>query len=97
LFRIKVNVTIQYRGQLATATGQSEAERELAADETLTHLIASLAEEHGAAFREIVLDAQGRQRRTLLVAIDGEQAVNFEAPIAEGVREITLMPPIAGG
>ena len=44
-----------------------------------------------------VFDSEGRQRRTLLVAIDGEQVVDFESPISDGAREITLMPPIAGG
>jgi len=92
-----VKVTIQFRGQLATATGQSSVEREIAMGETLTALIGMLAEEHGDAFREIVLDAEGRQRRTLLIAVEGEQVVDFDAPIREGAREITLMPPIAGG
>ena len=92
-----MNVTVQLRGQLATAAGRGEAGRELAPGESLTGLIAALADEHGEAFREIVFDGEGRQRRTLLVAVDGEQAVDFDAPIGEGVREITLMPPIAGG
>ena len=92
-----MRATIQFRGQLATATGQSEAERDLAPGDTLSSLIAALADEHGEAFREIVFDSEGRQRRTLLVAIDGEQVVDFESPISDGAREITLMPPIAGG
>ena len=60
-------------------------------------MIADLVAELGDGVREIVCDSEGQQRRTLLVAIDGEQVVDFESPLGGDVREITLMPPIAGG
>lgn len=92
-----MKVTIQLRGQLVAAGGADRFERDLAEGETLAGLIAALAGERGEAFREIVCDPGGAQRRTLLVAVDGEQALDFDAPIREGAREIALMPPIAGG
>lgn len=92
-----MNVCIRFRGQLATAVGAASADRDLDGSCSVGGLIAALAADYGEAFREITHDADGNQRRTLLVAVDGEQVVDFDAPLGDGVREITLMPPIAGG
>ena len=92
-----MKVTIQYRGQLATAAGRDREEREVEPGQNLRSLIGDLAESGGGGFADIARDSDGRVRRTLLVAVDGEQVVDLDAPLGEGIREIMLLPPISGG
>ena len=83
-----MTITLQYRGQLATALGTSTETTKIASDTTLQSIIDATAARMG----DLAPLCQ-----TLLIAIDGQQATDFAAPIPESTREITLMPPIAGG
>lgn len=86
-----MKLTINYRGQLATSEGTDHVTLDVAAGVALRSVILK------AVQNDIVQDADGGIRRTLLVAVDGEQVLNLDAPITEATREITLIPPIAGG
>ena len=90
-------VIIHYRGQLATAMGVDSEEVDIGQASSIRSLLQELSARAGGAFAEIALDVNGVPRRTLLVAIDGEQITDFGMEIASDVKEITLIPPIAGG
>ena len=86
-----MKLTINYRGQLATSEGTDHVTLNVTAGASLRSVILEVVQ------NDIVVDADGKIRRTLLVAVDGEQVLDLEMPITESTREITLIPPIAGG
>ena len=90
-------VTVQYRGQLSFAMGLDFEEVHLREGTSIEMLLKELAERGGEKFGEIALDGEGVPLRTLLVAVDGIQVTDFRVPIDDQVKEITLIPPIAGG
>ncbi len=92
-----MKVQLNYRGQLAAASGTASEAVEVAAGDSVLAIVGDAARRIGGEFEAMVFGPDGEARRTLLVAVDGEQAVDLSAPIGGGVREITLMPPIAGG
>ncbi len=92
-----MTVRLNYRGQLAGAAGRSSEEVEADPADTVLSLVLAAARRAGGEFEAMVFDGDGAPRRTLLVASDGEQVVDLSVPVGEDVREITLMPPIAGG
>ena len=92
-----MKLTLCYRGQLATAAGIASEEIEVEPGTSALSIVQDAARRAGGEFEGMVFDADGQPLRTLLVAADGEQLVDLSVPVGEGVREITLMPPIAGG
>ena len=53
---------------------------------------------HGAGYRDLILDAADRVRPTLLVVLDGVQASGEKETLPlDGVSDVMLMTPIAGG
>ena len=92
-----MTINIHYRGQLANAMGVDNEEIDIVPPSSIDSILQGLAERGGSAFAEIALDADGAPRRTLLVAVDGEQVVDFSMELAPDVNEITLIPPNAGG
>ncbi len=93
-----MNITIQYTGQLATLTGTAEESLDISAGTTLAELIARLAAHHGSGFAELLQNREGKPRPSLLVILDGEQALGkLETLCLDGVKVLMLMTPIAGG
>ena len=92
-----MTVIIHYRGQLASAMGVDSEEVNIEQASSIRSVLQELSARAGSAFAEIALDENGVPRRTLLVAIDGEQITDFGMELAPHVKEITLIPPIAGG
>lgn len=92
-----MTISIHYRGQLASAMGLESEVADIEQGSSVCSILQDLAGRAGDAFSEIALDANGVPRRTLLVAIDGEQVTDFGKEITSHVNEITLIPPISGG
>lgn len=92
-------VTFSYTGQLANAAGESEVVLDLPDEQSdLRPVLDLLAARHGESWRELVLDAEGRIRSTLLVVIDGVQAAGDKQSLSlTGAGNVMLMTPIAGG
>ena len=96
-FRNTMTVTVQYKGQLRLTMGLDSEEVRVPEGVSIEILLKDLAERGGKEFAEIALDGDGLPLRTLLVAIDGIQVTDLRLPIDAHVKEITLIPPIAGG
>lgn len=93
-----MKLMVDYTGQLASVAGVSEESVELGEGETLGSVVKRLAGIHGEKFAELVFGGEGRIRSTLLVVLDGEQAVGDKESLdLSGVRVLMLMTPIAGG
>jgi molybdopterin converting factor small subunit len=90
-------VRVHYCGQLGIAAGRGHAEIPVEDGVTIGDFVRALAERTGGEFARLVLDGEGKLRSTLLVAVDGEQVADFARAIEGNVREVTLLPPIAGG
>ncbi|MGI9244592.1 MAG: MoaD/ThiS family protein, partial [Verrucomicrobiales bacterium] len=65
---------------------------------TIGDLVLAAAARNGDEFARLVLDADGALRSSLLIALDGDQIQDpAETPLPDSARELTLLPPIAGG
>lgn len=93
-----MKLSVAYTAQLAAATAVGEEEVELADGGELRDLVALLCRRHGERFTELVCEPDGALRSTLLVILDGAQAVGERGSLAlDGVEKVMLMTPIAGG
>jgi molybdopterin converting factor small subunit len=92
-----MRIALNFRGQLANALGGSSDQIDINSSSSINSILNGLALRGGEAFTEIAFDSHGRPSRTLLVAVDGEQITDFEMAIAPHAKEITFIPPIAGG
>ncbi len=93
-----MTIQLNYRGQLAIAAKGSTEEINPRPGTPVADLIRAAAARHGEEFSKLILAADGTGRSTLLIALDGEQIQDpEETKLPEGARELTLLPPIAGG
>ena len=93
-----MDITFSYTGQLANLAGLSEESLSLDAGTALRSVVQDIAKKHGASFSDLILDEDGKLRRTLLVIADGEQLDgDREAFQLDSTKNIVLMTPIAGG
>lgn len=92
-----MTIQIHYRGQLATAMGVDSEDIEIDHHSSVSAILQDLAKRAGPDFASIALDDDGVPRRTLLIAVDGEQVADYGKELAAGTNEITLIPPISGG
>jgi molybdopterin converting factor small subunit len=91
-------INVIYTGQLAALAGCSEESIEVAEGATLGPVVDGLTARHGDGFRDLLRDEAGAMRTTVLVALDGEQAQGERGGLSlDGVSEVMLMTPIAGG
>jgi len=93
-----MTLTIQYTGQLATEAGKSEETIDFPAGTLLAELVSELVDRHGRGYSKLLLNQEGKLRASLMVILDGEQAVGrLETMSLDGVKVLMLMTPIAGG
>ncbi len=93
-----MQITVQYTGQLANLAGAAQETLQVEEGTRLKPVVDRLAERHGPAYADLVLDSDGALRPSLLVVLDGEQAEGDKAQLTlDGVQTLMLMTPIAGG
>lgn len=88
-------VTIAYLAQLKRAAGRGAERIALEAPCTVEQLAHHLAARHGDSLRSLLLTAEGRLQRTILIFL-GEEQVRPDHPLKDG-DTVTLLTPIAGG
>lgn len=92
-----MKVTLQYFAQLAQAAGAATRTIELDAACTAQELVCRVSQEHGDAFRELVLDDTGRLAPTVLLFV-GDEQIAWDSPhLLRDRDEVFLATPIAGG
>ena len=93
-----MTIQLNYRGQLAMAAMRPSEEIDPRPGTKISDIIRAAAARNGHEFAKLVLASDGSFRNTLLIALDGEQVQNpDQAVLPASAREITLLPPIAGG
>jgi len=93
-----MRVNVHYTGQLAVAAGVKGEPWEAVENTTWGQVVTSLAQSRGGDFADLILDAHGRPRPSLLVVLDGDQAASGWANLpVHAVQTVVLMTPIAGG
>jgi len=93
-----MTIQLNYRGQLAIAASSPTEEINPRPGTSIADVIRAAAARHGKDFSKLILGEDGNFRSTLLIALDGDQIQDpEETQIPESAKEITLLPPIAGG
>lgn len=93
-----MTIQLNYRGQLAIAANCQSEEIHPRPGTRVADIIRAAAARHGPEFAKLIHSSDGPFRSTLLIALDGDQIQNpDEFQLPEGARELTLLPPIAGG
>lgn len=92
-----MTVRIHYMTQVRTVLDLAGEEIELAEPSPAANVLSALAERHGERFREIVLDANGKLRPSVLVCLGDEQLdASLQAMVKPG-DELTILSAISGG
>lgn len=90
-------VSVQYTTQLKAALGVTQQQVQLRDDATLSDLLKQLTEQHGAAFADLVLMADGRLLPSIIICIDDQQrSADPEIPLQDG-NQVMLLSAISGG
>ena len=93
-----MRIQVALSGQLASVTGVSKQSLDLPDGAPLLAAIRALAEQHGEGFSTLVLNPEGETlRRSLLVAVEGEQVLDVDQPVLKEGSDLMLLTPIAGG
>lgn len=92
-----MTVRIHYMTQVRAVLGLAGEEVELAEPSPAASVLNALAECHGDRFREIVLDAEGRLRPSVLVCLGDEQLDASLQTLVKPGDELTILSAISGG
>jgi|TARA_B110000196_G_C20813370_1_gene505762 molybdopterin converting factor small subunit len=92
-----ITVTINYKGQIATEVGEDTEELSFQEPLPLIELLQALSAKATHVVSDFIFDAEGSPRRSLLVAVDDEQVIDFQNTLIKDDCVISLLPPIAGG
>ena len=93
-----MEITVEYTGQLAGITGETDETVEIAEGTTLKSLLDRLGSKHGEQYSDLLVSEAGELRPSTLVIIDGHQAEGDRGSIVlDEVKTVMLMTPIAGG
>jgi molybdopterin converting factor small subunit len=92
-----MHVVVRYLAQLKQAAGAAGEQVEVPSPCSVEGLLAHLGQRHGAALRDLLLDAAGKRQPTILVFVgDGQVAPGESAQLGDG-DVVTLLSPMAGG
>lgn len=91
-----MKVTLQYFGQLGHFAGKDQ-ETLVPSSDDIVEMLRTLCARYGAGFQQIVLDAQGAPRPSLMLLVNGTPVPKTELPRLKDGDTVTLMPAISGG
>jgi molybdopterin converting factor small subunit len=93
-----MQVEFKYFAQVRKTAAGAESERiELPDGTDLVAALGELARKHGEDFRNLVLDAAGAVRPSIMVLVDGAPAARGKpCPLKDG-SEVSILSPVAGG
>jgi molybdopterin converting factor small subunit len=92
-----VRVKVEYAAQVKKAAGIAADEFDMSGPCTLTMLLASVALRRGESVRELLFDASGAPRKSLLLFVGDTQAHPDAALELRDGDTVTIMTPISGG
>jgi len=92
-----MRLTIIYTTQLKAALGVGSEEVQVSAPNDAAELLSALAEQHGAEFRRLTLDAAGLPLTSLLICVGDEQVASTAPLQLKDGDTITILSAISGG
>ena len=92
-----MKVHVKYVAQARTAAGVTDETVDLAGSAGVTALLTRLADQHGKALADLLLEDGGQPRATALVFV-GDEQVDWDSPppLGEGDK-VTIVSPLSGG
>ena len=91
-----MTITIEYYGPAREAAGFG-SERVEVESATARLLIAARATHHGGRLAKLLLDAEGRLKSNILIAVGDRQVeADSDVELRDG-DEIIIVPPVSGG
>ncbi|MEX2286539.1 MAG: MoaD/ThiS family protein [Planctomycetaceae bacterium] len=92
-----MRVNVVYAAQVKRAAGVASDEFELKGPCTVAKLLSSIVETRGESIRELLLDASGSPRKSLLLFVgDNQVYADAHVELRDG-DTVTIMTPISGG
>ena len=92
-----MQVTIQYETQLKRAVGRDSETLDVEEGTNVAQIVRGAAERHGGTAQNLLVDANGNLRPSVLV-FSGERQVAGDEILTQADGEtLTLMSPISGG
>jgi molybdopterin converting factor small subunit len=90
-------LTIEYTAQLRRAAGVASETFACGEECPLEDVVRWAIERHGDALRRVLVDAQGRLQRSILVFVDEEQLAGGAGTKLRSGQTVTFAAPISGG
>ena len=92
-----MRITVQYSAQVRAAAGTAAEHVDAAGGCDLAGLLKLLAEWHGPAFRDLVLDSSGVPRPSNMILVGDEMARGNEPRQLRDGDVVAILSPISGG
>ena len=92
-----MNVTVKYVAQARVAAGVPSESVDVPDAATPGSLLVRLAERHGDSMRGLLLDAEGKPHRSVLLVVGDEQVRVDDPRELKAGDVVSIMTPISGG
>ena len=92
-----MKVRVLYTTQLKMALGLAGEDVILHDGGTLAQLVEQLSQRHGARFRNLMVDGQGKLLPSILLCLGDEQAIDGTSLRLSDGDEVTILSAISGG
>lgn len=92
-----MKVRVLYTTQLKMALGLAGEDVILNDGGTLAQLVEQLSQRHGARFRNLMMDGQGKLLPSILLCLGNEQAIDGTSLRLSDGDEVTILSAISGG
>jgi MoaD family protein len=92
-------ISVLYFGPLRQITGKRKEKIGIEESSTLLDLVHVLAQRNGKTFEEFVFGTNGRIRKGIAFAVNGDSILQSELRTRRinAVDEFVILPPISGG
>ena len=92
-----MKATVRFETQVRRAAGVSSREIESPEPLTAEQLVKQIAVEANAGLREVLVDANGNVRSTILLFVNDQLVTADDPQVLSDGAELTITAPISGG
>jgi molybdopterin converting factor small subunit len=94
---MRMRITVEYAAQVKRAAGAASETVEMDGPAPVREVLSRVAQRHGSALRELLLDAEGQPRPSILLFVGDRQVRGDDPTRLDGSEPLTIIPPISGG
>lgn len=92
-----MNITVEYAAQVKKAAGIAAETLDVPDATTAQDIVRQVADAHGAALSELILDAEGRLHPSILMFVGDDQIAWDTALTLQNSDVVTILSPVSGG